>query len=514
MSEQQMATYTITPKFNFDSGKFEFLNPKNRPVTFTYLPLVLDVRGGIEKRDYGYLQGSLLSPTSQAAIEILMPLMVFPKGFLGSAHPSLRGWQGDAFYQDSYTLIQGNTRIKLLNDVIAHVESVWNVINSEPIDYDSKVRKFYDAVDQYQIERLSSADDLDTDNERLIQSLYGSIREIKPFQILVIPEEKASDLKFVTWAQESVNSATKPHTVLQNARYAVEYQAYLEAENAKLPKDQQKSVRDLVMEAISGLNVNFSRFYHYRTVLTSPQWLQDAVESENITLDTAIHFSNAFNRLVKAYEKANKFLKHDLEAFWGSVKDVAEGKRDNPDSALKIYKSHVDQVEKDLMEAVKPDEVVTSESGSTDEAGQSGSTGEAGETGSTGESENKKPKLEPDALAAELTSRFATLSERLLSFDEGAEASFIIGQTEDGEPVYRFSEKVMSQLYNASTKLIELLAVGEDGGFVGITTIKQDEAIAVANKAKKDAEKAAQSVTVTPDQVDAANKAFHELAPV
>lgn len=503
MTEQLMATYQITPKFNFESGKLDFLNQKNRPVSFSFLPVQLDVRGGIEKRDYTYLQADVLSPNSVAAIELLMPFMVFPKGFLGNAVPSLKGWQGDAFYADSYTLIQGNTRYKLINDVASHIESIWQIINSENISQDEKIAKFNSGYDRYSA-LINGSDSEKTNTERYIQSLYECIREVKPFQIMVISDEKASDPKFILWAQRAANDAVKAHSIFQNATMALSYYAFLVEENDKLPKAEQRKTKDIISEAMGAFGLQLSRYYHYRTVLSSPDWLQKAVEDGVMTLDVCVDFITAHNRIAKAYETKGKELATKLEHFYDNVKDVAL--LDRAETApLRIFTSHVTTVEMKLMNAIVPDEVaaVDQNQGSESGTGENGDGNQGNENKSDGD---KKTKLEVDALAAELSTRFATLAERLLDFN-------FEGQSQDaeGKPVYGYSEKVMDKLYNASTKLAELLATGEGGTYTNIMTLDQEKAEAELKAEQRKQEKANQSVTVTSDQVAETNETIENL---
>lgn len=450
---ESLSLITINPYFDFEEGKVKFKTNKGNTIKIDFIPESLDVRGN--KRDYTYLQESLLSPNEDATIEILVPLVVFPKGYLSVDRPSLKGWQGVPDLADSYVLLQGNTRWKLIIDVVTHLEKTWQDINNEPIeDFQTKVEIFYQGSKRFSEVRNREDSDLN-----IVSELYQYVRYIKPFYLQVIPEEKASDLRFITWLQVSVNSGVKRHSVLDNARFAVDYFNYLSKINESLPEDQRQSQKSLIREAISGLSIQLSRFYHYKQVLSAPAEIVSSIEDGIVTLDIAVYLLNSYNRLAKQYEEAGKVLRHSLKSFFDQV--LAQALDPNT-FVTKVYKRHVDATYDHFIKALHPDEsedVATNQEEPKD-SDLSGGQDALPET-------NTSSKLSLDEIVEILNERFASLADRLLAFQE-PNNTLIESFDDNQKPLYRFSEKAIRQLYSASNKLDELLAQDASGRFVNL----------------------------------------------
>jgi hypothetical protein len=454
---ESLSLITVHPYFDFEEGKVKFRTNKGNLIRLDLIPEPLDVRGN--KRDYTYLQESLLSPNEDATIEILVPLVVFPKGYLSVDRPSLKGWKGVPDLADSYVLLQGNTRWKLILDVVSLLERTWQDINNEPIgDFQTKVEIFYQGSKRFSEVRNREDSDFDT-----VQELYQYVRSIKPFYLQVIPEEKASDLRFVTWLQVSVNSGVKKHSVLDNARFAVDYFNYLSNINESLPEDQRQSQKSLIREAISGLSIQLSRFYHYKQVLSAPQKVVSSIEDGIVTLDIAVYLLNSYNRLVKRYEEAGKVLRHSLESFFDQV--LAQALDPNT-LVTKVYKKHVDATYDQHLRALHPDD---SEDAATNQREPKDSDLSGGKDALPETNISSRESL--DEIVEILNERFASLADRLLAFQEPNNT--LIESFDGQKPMYRFSEKTIRQLYSASNKLDELLAQDTSGRFVNLQYVAE-----------------------------------------
>lgn len=470
-----MATYSITPKFDYDQGKFVFLNNKGKSVTFNYIPLQFDMRGGLDSREYNYLQEPMLSP-DPGYLEIIVPPIVLPKSYLTVDRPTLNGWQGDSSY-DGYVLIQGNTRFKLIEAVIDNIEAYWQTLQGSQ---DEKIaifeQGFSDSV------ALTQTDSVDKDV--YIRTAYSLIRGIKPFSISVLPESQVS-YDLILWLQRAVNDAVKTQGVLNNARFAVAYYDYLFVKNEQ--EGTKISKKDLIAQAMQSFGLQSSRFYHFTKILSSPEWLQAAISDDVLTLDTAIDFLNGYGRAQKEYEKRGKTLTAQLSHFWDMVKVVAEQDR-NPDKALKIFSSHVKKAVDDLIDAVIPSDPFPVEAEGTE--GDTAST--VKDTASAEENTSKMTTEQYAQAVHDLLSdeKIMALYDALQALAVGDASAVVLSA--DGEVLSRYTEASIKKIHKALTQMNNVLST-VDGNFTELVTVEQERLSKELKAAQKAAEKAAKA---------------------
>lgn len=481
MDNTAMANYIITPKFDFETGKFVFLNSKNKPVDLHFIPKPIDMRGGMDKRDYDYLMEPMLSPTDPGYIELINPFVTLPKSYLAIDRPHINGWTADTDLS-GYVLIQGNTRLKLFKAVIDNIESFWSSLSGSQ---EEKIATFNQGFTDAQ-----NLIDSEEYSDNFVNQMYPLIRGIKPFQISVLPENTVT-YELILWLQRAANDAVKAQGVLQNAQFAVAYYNYLADQNAKAENKVAK--RDLIAKAMQAFGLQSSRFYHYSKVLNSPEWLQSAVSDEVISLDTAIDFLNAYSRCEKAYEDRGKTLSVQLPHFWDIVKGISEKDR-NPENALKVFTSHVKKAEDQLIDAVTPSEpetIITEGQGEGE-----------GETTDSGNGDSSTPKMTVEQYAQAVydmlsDDKILHLYDSLQTLATGDNG--VIETTTEGEVLCRYTEKSIKSLHKALTAIHEVLTV-ENGAFVHLVTVAQDELNKQLKAEQKKAKKASDELNVNPNQ--------------
>lgn len=363
----------------------------NKELKFDYLRSELDIRGGVEKRDTQYLiNEGVVKQNEQGrqVFEATVPFEVFPKNENGS-----------------YELLQGNTRFKLLNQLIQHNENILKNLPEGQLD-------------------------------------DPSMYLLMPFNFLILPgvfDPANPDQKgLILSRQHSTNNAVQRHSTEQIAIFGVEYLYSLLARNSELPKDQRRKKGEIREEVARAFNVPVSRTFHWETYSEFPEWLKLAVSDEVLNLDTAIEVRNASNRLINAYRSAGKSdTLVTLHNFFAQCRDQASSEAG--DGAIRIVPSIVAKVENALMAEIQPKATESDEFQGDDDFGS-----EESEGGSSSSKDEDKYESNEDATAA--------LETLLIDLPNLQELPLY---NEDGSTVYELTE--LNAMIKAVQRLSDLI---------------------------------------------------------
>lgn len=284
-------------------------------VMFNCLPLQFDIRQGYRKFDY--LKESLIS-SETGHVSIQVPFLVTPQDFFGQDQPSLE-WEATPEYINTYTLIQGNTRLLYLQDIFAQNIALYNSLEDKS-EFTEKELK------------------------------------IDPFYITVLDAEKLKSPSYILWLQNSINNGVEKHRLFDEIRAYNEHLNNLTRRNKLLPKEQQKGTKELRLEAIKpfGIAGGLERTYHWTKAASEfPKWLGDCV-NESGAFDLYFHLFNKYKAMVKAYTGFG--LQYpDLRSFYQSVSDEATQQERNISQPIvdKVYKEFLDKLPKPPKEEVQ-----------------------------------------------------------------------------------------------------------------------------------------------------------------
>lgn len=355
-----MATLnTVKVNLNRETEAYE-MTVKGKPVRFTFIPKGIDVRGGMESRDPAYLTklegngdlGKFFVPGSaQPTVHINVPLAVTPKGFFADERCEALGVKPDPEYADSYTLIQGNNRVKGLDQLMAKNLEAFKA---------AKAAGTPEAMAAFEAQEIRFDD----------------------FNFEILPVERAVDPDFIQWLQVSVNDGVSTHTIKQLMDRAIAYINFLKDKHSDWSMDQIRST------AAAAYGLSKQRIGQFITASNQfPQWLYDKIEQGQLSFDTAAKLVSVYNNQVKDSTGIK------LPNFYNECyAEVSEDVLDPSSTDIKITPS---SLKKTVARLTQTKEDETEIPDGTEPTGE-GSTGEgSGESGSnepgSGESGNADP---------------------------------------------------------------------------------------------------------------------------
>lgn len=385
------------------ANDFNFTDNKGRVIKFAQIPLSLDIRAG--QRDYSYLlqttsinkADSLDGATEETESKIFvpgamdkegnlidlvrftMPWLVFPKGWFADDRCLPLGVTPDPSLADTHNVLQGNTRLMLLTDLINENKT-----------------------------KLAEASITGTPES---MAAYEANRyHFDAFDYKILTAEEASDPDAVLWYQTSVNDGVKSHTPIELMKTAIARFEFLKSQHVGASDSEVRAMGKKVSQTYGFAESRLYQLIGMSKDLTANPWLSDAVNAGKLTFDTARKLLAAFKKLIKL-NAFNEPLVNFFLLCWNDASGKLTGK--DAGRAVKITDGTIKTITDSLAKAANVEaDVLNTEDADLDGEGDLDNEGE-------GEGTTKEPKVNrflnstAEEIQAELGALVSTLTESL-----------------------------------------------------------------------------------------------------